>query len=416
MALPRYARSLLLAILTVSALFSAAAPSSADTLSVRAVRLEGSSLVFKLRSVRPLTVTGARLRVGGFQRHLSGRKVRRGTRRGVLRVGLPKRVRRTMKAAARSTAGRSSPVVVTQARLVVTTGDAGTDPRKSCPVPQDANYVSPSGSDTSPGTADQPWRTLDKAEAESRPGMTVVLRGGTYSARGHVTYIDANGSPSAPISWIAAVHETPVIHGAVGIGGNNRHFCGLLFEGPTGPTADPAPADDPEREQDKIYVSGDDVEISNSEVTGSRWHSGIYLAEAARFRIIDNYIHDNGQFGVPSHANLDHGIYVGEGSGLIEGNRIEHNVAHAVQLYPLANGVTVRNNVMSRHGRAAVMIGENAANNQVVDNRISGNRKGVQAYALSGRGNVVRSNHLEDNREGNLVDLEGVSVSSNDSR
>jgi hypothetical protein len=333
----------------------------------------------------------------------------------VLKVRLPKRVRRAINAAARAQVGRAAPVVMQQARLVVTTGDAGTDPRKTCPVPQDANYVAPSGSDSSPGTADQPWRTLDKAEAESKPGMTVVLAGGTYSAFGHVTYADADGSPSAPITWVAAPHQTPVIHGHMEIGGNGRHFCGLLFDGPTGPTSNPIP-EDPEREQDKVYVSGDDVTISDSEVRGSRWHSGIYLAGAERFRIVDNYIHDNGRFDLPSHANLDHGIYVGEGSGLIEGNRIEHNVAHAVQLYPLANGVIVRNNVMTGHGRAAVMMGEDATNNQVVGNRISGNRKGIQAWSLRGRGNVVRSNHLENNREGNLVDLEGVSVSGNDSR
>jgi hypothetical protein len=257
---------------------------------------------------------------------------------------------------------------------------------------------------------------LDKAEAESTPGMTVVLRGGVYSAVGQITYIGADGRNGAPITWVAAPHETPVIHGEIGIAGNFRHFCGLLFDGPTGPTADPAPADDPDREQDKIYIDGDDVEISNSEVRGSRWHSGIYLAGAERARLINNYIHDNGRFGDPSHANLDHGIYFGEGSGLVEGNRIEHNVAHAIQLYPRAHDVTVRNNVMTGHGRAAVMIAENATNNTVVDNQIYGNRKGVQGFQLQGRGNVVRSNRLWDNREGNLVDVRGIFVTSNDSR
>lgn len=415
MALPRYARSLLLAILTVSALFSAAAPSSAATRSVRAARLEGGSLVFRLRGVRPSTVSSARLTVGRFRRRLSARQVRRGTRRGVLKVRVPKRVRRTLQVPA-SPAGRAAPVVVQQAQLVVvTTQGTVKDPRGSCPVPSDARYVSPSGSDSSPGTAGQPWRTLDKAESESSPGMTVVLRSGTYSDLGHVSYLNANGSSSAPISWVAAPNETPVIRGHVAIGGNNRRLCGLLFDGPTGPTANPMP-DNPEREQDKIYLSGNDVEISNSEVRGSRWHSGIYVAGGERVRLINNYVHDNGRFGDSSHANLDHGIYFGEGSGLIEGNRIEHNVAHAVQLYPLANGVTVRNNVMTGHGRAAVMIAEDASNNVVVDNRIYGNRKGVQTWSLRGSGNVVRSNQLWDNREGNFVDVVGLSLLGNDSR
>jgi hypothetical protein len=245
--------------------------------------------------------------------------------------------------------------------------------------------------------------------------MTVVLRGGTYGALGHVTYLAADGSPSAPISWVAAPRETPLIHGHVAIDGNNRRICGLIFDGPTGPTANPQPGD-PEREQDKIYVAGDDVEISNSEVRGVRWHSGIYLNGADRFRLIDNYIHDNGRFDDPSHANLDHGIYVGDGSGLIEGNRIEHNVANAVQLYPRAHDVTVRRNVMTGHGRAAVMIAEDATNNQVIDNRIYGNRAGVQTWSLRGRGNSVRSNRLWNNRGGNFVDTDGLLLANNDSR
>jgi parallel beta-helix repeat protein len=131
---------------------------------------------------------------------------------------------------------------------------------------------------------------------------------------------------------------------------------------------------------------------------------------------VDNYIHDNGRFDDASHANLDHGIYIGEGSGVIEGNRIEHNYAYGVQLYPKAHDVTVRNNVITRHGRAGVIIAEDAANNQVVDNTVNGNRRGIQAWSLRGKGNVVRSNKLWDNHEGNLLDLDGVSVSGNDSR
>jgi hypothetical protein len=409
-------------VFAISALFSSAVPASADTQSVQATRVEGGSLVFQLKGVvRASGVKSARLRIGGFKRKLSTRQVRRAARRGVLRVRLPRkrhRLPRKRRHAVKAPAPRSSTpshVTVQQARLVVTTEETATDPRKPCPIPGDAHYVAPSGSDDNPGTAHRPWRTLDKAESESVPGMTVVLRSGTYGSLGHVTYLAADGTPSAPISWVAAPREAPLIHGHVAIDGNNRRICGLIFDGPTGPTANPQPGD-PEREQDKIYVAGDDLEISNSEVRGSRWHSGIYLAGAERFRLINNYIHDNGRFDDPSHANLDHGIYVGIGSGLIEGNRIEHNLANAVQLYPRAHDVTVRRNDMSGHGRAAVMIAEDASNNLVVENRIYGNRAGVQTWSLRGRGNVVRSNQLWNNREGNFVATDGLLLAHNDSR
>jgi hypothetical protein len=230
----------------------------------------------------------------------------------------------------------------------------------------------------------------------------VVLRGGSYGARGEITYLNAAGSASAPIRWVGQPGEKALIHGNVEVNGNYQRFCGLVFDGPTGPVNDSAEGN-PGREQVKVQITGDHVELANSEVRGSLWHAGIFLAEANDVRIVGNYIHDNGDFGDPSQANLSHGIYWASGSGLVQGNRIEHNVAHAVQLYPRADGVTVRDNEMTGHGRAAVMLGEGVSNNQVLDNKIWNNRKGIEAYRLTGGGNVVSGNILWDNREGDLV-------------
>jgi hypothetical protein len=41
-------------------------------------------------------------------------------------------------------------------------------------------FASPDGDDANPGTADKPWRTLQKACTSLRPGMVVYLRAGTY--------------------------------------------------------------------------------------------------------------------------------------------------------------------------------------------------------------------------------------------
>ncbi|SDR74441.1 parallel beta-helix repeat (two copies) [Friedmanniella luteola] len=48
------------------------------------------------------------------------------------------------------------------------------------PVPSDALFVSPTGSDTNPGTEDQPFRTLGKAVTRNWSGQTIVLRAGSY--------------------------------------------------------------------------------------------------------------------------------------------------------------------------------------------------------------------------------------------
>lgn len=288
-------------------------------------------------------------------------------------------------------------------------GDA--DAAGECAVPGDARFVSPSGSDSNPGTVDRPWRTIDRAEDAAVPGMTVALRGGSYSAWGEITYLEADGSSGAPISIVAYPGETPSIAGHVAVYGDHRRLCGLALEGATGPVARPS-SGNPEREQGKVIISGDGFELVNSEVSGSRWHAGLYLSGAEGARIVGNYIHDNGRFDDPSHANLDHGLYWASGSGLIEGNRFEDNYAHAVQLYPDADNVTVRRNTMTGHGRSAVMVAKQVADSVIEDNEIFGNRKGIQAWSLSGEGNVARDNRLWDNRDGDLVGA-GISAVRN---
>ncbi|MGO1488737.1 MAG: right-handed parallel beta-helix repeat-containing protein [Arachnia sp.] len=57
------------------------------------------------------------------------------------------------------------------------------------PVPSGAVFVSPTGSDSNPGTLKAPMRTVNYAANRTRAGGTVVLRGGVYreGAAGHST-------------------------------------------------------------------------------------------------------------------------------------------------------------------------------------------------------------------------------------
>ncbi|WP_375422943.1 right-handed parallel beta-helix repeat-containing protein [uncultured Friedmanniella sp.] len=58
----------------------------------------------------------------------------------------------------------------------------GADPVGSAtyPVPSNALFVSPSGSDTGNGSLTSPYKTLTKALSKNTNGQTIVLRGGTY--------------------------------------------------------------------------------------------------------------------------------------------------------------------------------------------------------------------------------------------
>jgi hypothetical protein len=94
-------------------------------------------------------------------------------------------------------------------------------------------YVAPTGgggSDSNPGTIDQPWATLKHATLSVHAGDTVYLRGGTYTNTatpsnpdnaigneggvGACTYGMCTGTAAAPITFAAYPGETPVIsHG-----------------------------------------------------------------------------------------------------------------------------------------------------------------------------------------------------------
>ncbi|MEU3862149.1 right-handed parallel beta-helix repeat-containing protein [Streptomyces sp. NPDC028722] len=77
-------------------------------------------------------------------------------------------------------------------------------------------YVSPSGSDSNPGTSPaKPFRTLQKAADSTAPGDTVSVMNGTYTERAggsDVMVISRSGRAGAPITFQAYPGHHPVIH------------------------------------------------------------------------------------------------------------------------------------------------------------------------------------------------------------
>ena len=71
-------------------------------------------------------------------------------------------------------------------------------------------YVSPSGSDTAPGTEAQPWKTIQKCINTVTAGDTCILRGGTYP---ETVNISKSGTSASPITLRSYVSEKPIIDG-----------------------------------------------------------------------------------------------------------------------------------------------------------------------------------------------------------
>lgn len=280
-------------------------------------------------------------------------------------------------------------------------------------------YLDPGGRDSAPGTQRRPWRTLSRALPALRPGDRLLVRPGTYGARGTVTEVESGGVPGAPVT-IAGVsgQARPRLLGHVEVSADHVRLSRILFEGPTGPVK-PRTPDNPKGEQVQIAVEeADHVEISDSVVRGSRWHAGIFLSEADHARVVRNCIADNGDrdpAAVRFQANQSHGIYWSSGSGLLANNLVTSNLARGVQLYEHPHDVTVAHNTIVGNGRAGIQFGAETENSTAVGNVVAFNGDvGVRTASLSGSGNRATHNLGWGNRGGDFeADDDGLELSAN---
>jgi hypothetical protein len=112
-------------------------------------------------------------------------------------------------------------------------------------------FVAPTGQDTNPGTLEQPFATLQRAEQAVSPGDTVEVRGGTYKMQqaqigkregyAYITSLDKSGTREKPITYRAYHNERPVFD------------CSAVT---------------PELRIDAFHISGSWLHLQGLEVTG----------------------------------------------------------------------------------------------------------------------------------------------------
>ena len=75
-------------------------------------------------------------------------------------------------------------------------------------------YVAPDGDDDNAGSLDEPFSTVERAQAEASAGDTVLIRGGVYAFSGASDTIGVaftkSGVPDQPIRYFAYPGETPI--------------------------------------------------------------------------------------------------------------------------------------------------------------------------------------------------------------
>jgi hypothetical protein len=278
-------------------------------------------------------------------------------------------------------------------------------------------YVSPSGSDSNPGTLSAPWQTPQKAANSTAAGQTVCFRGGTYPqtvTSGYQQTFNNSGSAGTPIVFTNYPAEVALIQGSTRINGSYLTFrgtpqgagscdainqCGLIFEGSQGYNIDGIDICCATNSNSN-FVLFDHVEIRKA-----TYHAGLYQ-EGCNNAIIGSYVHDNGAFN--ADRSEDNGIYWSVTSpgcangGLIANNLVENNYSKGIQLYNGGSAispafVTVTENTSVNNGaQGAVVWGDhNVFVNNILynNNNLSGGAAaGAQGGLYSGSANLVDHN------------------------
>ncbi|MDB5747943.1 MAG: hypothetical protein JWP72_2791 [Massilia sp.] len=259
-------------------------------------------------------------------------------------------------------------------------------------------YVSPTGSDTAAGTRAAPFKTLARAaRAATRPGTTVFVAPGTYEGGFKTT---ASGTASARIYWVSTTK------------------WGAKIVPPARSTNKTAW----DNRGNYVSIVGFNVDGANTG-TGTKWTLGIYTGGS--YSVIEgNRVHHIARTIPCSSAG---GSAIGVDSyykgvmGDVIGN-VVHDIGPAgctyVQGIYVSTSGTIKNNVVSRVGSAAIHLWHDAKNVKITNNTVSASVFGIivgggDFYFTSGgaTGVHVHNNIVYDNKYG--ISEQGKTGASN---
>jgi parallel beta-helix repeat protein len=205
-------------------------------------------------------------------------------------------------------------------------------------------HVASTGNDGNPGSAAQPWATLQHAADSIAAGDTVYVHAGTY-AGGHFT---TDGTPSARILLAAWPGEMPVVDtdnpetpdGINLEGASYMTVRGFTVTGVTRAGIRAVLCQDVEILDNVLDQNGrwgvltgfcDDLLIEGNQASRSAIEHGIYVSNSGDRPVIrgnlvwgnsDNGIHMNGD------ASIQDPSYPGVSDGIISGALVEQNILH----------------------------------------------------------------------------------------
>lgn len=233
--------------------------------------------------------------------------------------------------------------------------------------PENAYYVSTTGSDSAAGTINAPWRTLSHAVNSVGPGDTVLVADGRYEG---FRNFSRSGTDDQPITVKANGDNVFLDRGLAG----NRDI--VEINGVSDFVLDGFIIRDASRagvaviDADNVVISNNDIgpnqiwgiltgfatnlEIINNRTFGSREQHGIYVSNSRVSNdnaiVRGNDVYSNHQNGIQFNGDCEVG---GDGvitDSVIEGNRVYDNGWKGLSLISFSNS-KVRNNIIYENGQ-----------------------------------------------------------------
>lgn len=281
-------------------------------------------------------------------------------------------------------------------------------------LPTAARYVSPTGNDTSNGSATQPWATLRHAAEAARAGTVVHVSPGTYRENGLT--LNSSGGASGRIrfvsdqKWGAQIRSTSS-YTVVRLNGSYFDIIGFDVAGDAHSCLGIADWGSNNR------IIGNHVHNvpANSKICGNNGGAGIVHANysAGNDDTIGNVVHDIGSW--PTLDERVHGIYHSNSGGHIWNNVVYRCAGFGIHLNHFPNAVTVANNTIFNNRYGGIYInGGGTLGHMLVTNNISVNNAGygiTENYGSAGPGNRYMNNVVFNNRSGDIaLDPTGHSV------
>ncbi|MBC8087779.1 MAG: right-handed parallel beta-helix repeat-containing protein, partial [Phycisphaerae bacterium] len=257
-------------------------------------------------------------------------------------------------------------------------------------------YVSTSGSDSNPGTIEQPFRTVNRAVGVLRAGDTLYVRGGTYVDRFVDTDFRAGGTASAPIVVSGYPGESVVI-----LNNGTDAITGFMIAGREYIVIQDMTLDGSNVNMGYgVVLFNNNVTFRRVEITGA-WKNGI-LGGGSGHQFIDLKVHGNGREPAAVYTPGHNGIYMASDNVLVQGGEYYDNQCYGLRFLDSAASHRSSNNVISGvrsynnglgkglggtsrcgSGGGGIVIGD--TNNVIRNSIVYNNLYGVEVTGVSGK-------------------------------